>query len=123
MTLADSGAVTITFAGSGDAFGSGGRFRACIHLRQLAGPPVLVDCGAFDGRHAGLYLAAISMRSPGMMRLCGAESTMRIVAGHGGGPKCLRSATGVVSTTGIVGLTPGWRIRVAHRCRQNAGSR
>jgi len=29
--------VTVTFAGSGDAFGSGGRFQACIHLR-LAGP-------------------------------------------------------------------------------------
>ena len=46
VTLADSGAVTITFAGSGDAFGSGGRFQACIHLRQPAGPPVLLDCGA-----------------------------------------------------------------------------
>jgi ribonuclease BN (tRNA processing enzyme) len=38
--------VTITFAGSGDAFGSGGRFQACIHLRPPAGPPVLLDCGA-----------------------------------------------------------------------------
>jgi ribonuclease BN (tRNA processing enzyme) len=39
--------VTVTFAGSGDAFGSGGRFQACIHLRS-AGPagPVLLDCGA-----------------------------------------------------------------------------
>ena len=46
VTLADSGVVTITFAGSGDAFGSGGRFQACIHLRQPAGPPVLLDCGA-----------------------------------------------------------------------------
>jgi ribonuclease BN (tRNA processing enzyme) len=40
-------AVTVTFAGTGDAFGSGGRFQACIHLR---GPgrsaPVLLDCGA-----------------------------------------------------------------------------
>jgi ribonuclease BN (tRNA processing enzyme) len=42
----------VTFAGSGDAFGSGGRFQACIHLRP-AGPaevagvaPVLLDCGA-----------------------------------------------------------------------------
>ncbi len=39
--------VTVTFAGSGDAFGSGGRYQACIHLR---GPgdsgPVLLDCGA-----------------------------------------------------------------------------
>lgn len=46
VTLADSGAVTITFAGSGDAFGSGGRFQACIHLRPSTGPPVLLDCGA-----------------------------------------------------------------------------
>jgi ribonuclease BN (tRNA processing enzyme) len=40
-------AVTVTFAGCGDAFGSGGRLQACIHLRQagLAGP-VLLDCGA-----------------------------------------------------------------------------
>ncbi len=39
--------VTVTFAGSGDAFGSGGRFQACIHLRGPGGaPPVLLDCGA-----------------------------------------------------------------------------
>jgi ribonuclease BN (tRNA processing enzyme) len=38
--------VTITFAGCGDAFGSGGRFQACIHLRPEANEPVLLDCGA-----------------------------------------------------------------------------
>jgi ribonuclease BN (tRNA processing enzyme) len=39
--------VTVTFAGSGDAFGSGGRFQACIHLRAEANhAPVLLDCGA-----------------------------------------------------------------------------
>jgi ribonuclease BN (tRNA processing enzyme) len=39
--------VTVTFAGSGDAFGSGGRYQACIHLRGSGGPgPVLLDCGA-----------------------------------------------------------------------------
>jgi ribonuclease BN (tRNA processing enzyme) len=37
--------VTVTFAGSGDAFGSGGRLQACIHL-QPASAPVLLDCGA-----------------------------------------------------------------------------
>jgi ribonuclease BN (tRNA processing enzyme) len=43
----DSAAVTVTFAGSGDAFGSGGRNQACIHLRESGGaPPVLLDCGA-----------------------------------------------------------------------------
>jgi ribonuclease BN (tRNA processing enzyme) len=38
--------VTITFAGSGDAFGSGGRYQACIHLRASGLGPVLLDCGA-----------------------------------------------------------------------------
>jgi ribonuclease BN (tRNA processing enzyme) len=38
--------VTVTFAGSGDAFGSGGRYQACIHLRAAGLPPVLLDCGA-----------------------------------------------------------------------------
>ena len=39
--------ITVTFAGCGDAFGSGGRFQACIHLRPGAGQgPVLLDCGA-----------------------------------------------------------------------------
>ncbi len=39
-------AVTVTFAGSGDAFGSGGRYQACIQLRPEGGDPVLLDCGA-----------------------------------------------------------------------------
>jgi ribonuclease BN (tRNA processing enzyme) len=39
-------AVTVTFAGSGDAFGSGGRYQACIHVRGPGSGPVLVDCGA-----------------------------------------------------------------------------
>lgn len=38
--------VTVTFAGCGDAFGSGGRFQACFHLRPAGLDPVLVDCGA-----------------------------------------------------------------------------
>jgi ribonuclease BN (tRNA processing enzyme) len=38
--------VTVTFAGSGDAFGSGGRYQACIHLRVPGQAPVLLDCGA-----------------------------------------------------------------------------
>ena len=37
--------VRVTFLGSGDAFGSGGRFQACILL--TGGPaPLLLDCGA-----------------------------------------------------------------------------
>jgi len=39
--------ITVTFAGCGDAFGSGGRFQACIHLRPGADQaPFLLDCGA-----------------------------------------------------------------------------
>lgn len=40
------GTVWVTFAGSGDAFGSGGRLQACIHVRAGGQPPVLLDCGA-----------------------------------------------------------------------------
>jgi ribonuclease BN (tRNA processing enzyme) len=35
----------VRFAGSGDAFGSGGRWQTCIHL-DGAGQVLLVDCGA-----------------------------------------------------------------------------
>jgi len=38
--------VVVTFAGSGDAFGSGGRYQACIHLRAAGQAPALLDCGA-----------------------------------------------------------------------------
>ena len=38
--------VAVTFAGCGDAFGSGGRYQACIHLRTPGQAPVLLDCGA-----------------------------------------------------------------------------
>jgi ribonuclease BN (tRNA processing enzyme) len=38
--------VTVTFAGSGDAFGSGGRFQACIHLAWPGRAAALLDCGA-----------------------------------------------------------------------------
>jgi ribonuclease BN (tRNA processing enzyme) len=37
--------VKVRFLGSGDAFGSGGRFQTCIHL-ESGGAQVLVDCGA-----------------------------------------------------------------------------
>jgi ribonuclease BN (tRNA processing enzyme) len=37
--------LTIQFVGSGDAFGSGGRFQACISVRW-AQAHVLLDCGA-----------------------------------------------------------------------------
>jgi ribonuclease BN (tRNA processing enzyme) len=37
----------LTVAGSGDAFGSGGRFQTCMALADHPGPPtVLLDCGA-----------------------------------------------------------------------------
>jgi ribonuclease BN (tRNA processing enzyme) len=38
--------VTVTFAGTGDAFGSGGRFQTCIHMARPGRPAVLLDCGA-----------------------------------------------------------------------------
>jgi ribonuclease BN (tRNA processing enzyme) len=37
--------VRVQFVGSGDAFGSGGRWQTCIHV-QAGDQPVLVDCGA-----------------------------------------------------------------------------
>jgi ribonuclease BN (tRNA processing enzyme) len=37
--------VALTFIGSGDAFGSGGRFQTCLHLSG-AGEALLIDCGA-----------------------------------------------------------------------------
>jgi len=37
--------VTLTFLGSGDAFGSGGRFQTCLALRG-GGATILLDCGA-----------------------------------------------------------------------------
>ncbi len=36
----------LQFLGSGDAFGSGGRFNTCFHLERQAHGNVLVDCGA-----------------------------------------------------------------------------
>lgn len=38
--------LVVTFAGSGDAFGSGGRYQACVHLRAPDSSAVLLDCGA-----------------------------------------------------------------------------
>lgn len=37
--------IELTFIGSGDAFGSGGRFQTCL-LLSGAGEPMLIDCGA-----------------------------------------------------------------------------
>jgi ribonuclease BN (tRNA processing enzyme) len=37
--------VALRFLGSGDAFGSGGRFQTCMHLSG-AGAALLIDCGA-----------------------------------------------------------------------------
>ena len=37
--------VAVRFLGSGDAFGSGGRFQACIHVRSQSAN-LLLDCGA-----------------------------------------------------------------------------
>jgi ribonuclease BN (tRNA processing enzyme) len=45
MSAGVEAAVKVRFLGSGDAFGSGGRFQTCIHV-EAAGAQVLVDCGA-----------------------------------------------------------------------------
>jgi ribonuclease BN (tRNA processing enzyme) len=46
MSTSEDPTVTVTFVGCGDAFGSGGRYQACIHLHHRQGPVVLLDCGA-----------------------------------------------------------------------------
>ena len=38
--------VRVQFIGSGDAFGSGGRFQTCILFRGNGAQPLLIDCGA-----------------------------------------------------------------------------
>ncbi|HET9967356.1 MAG TPA: MBL fold metallo-hydrolase [Streptosporangiaceae bacterium] len=43
--MREDDAMRVRFAGSGDAFGSGGRWQTCIHLSG-EGQVVLVDCGA-----------------------------------------------------------------------------
>lgn len=44
--MTSAGGVAVTFAGSGDAFGSGGRLQACIAVQAGDQPPILLDCGA-----------------------------------------------------------------------------
>jgi ribonuclease BN (tRNA processing enzyme) len=46
VSSAERQTVSVTFAGCGDAFGSGGRFQACIHLQPDGAAPLLLDCGA-----------------------------------------------------------------------------
>jgi ribonuclease BN (tRNA processing enzyme) len=38
--------VKLTFLGSGDAFGTGGRFNTCFHVQTGEGAAFLIDCGA-----------------------------------------------------------------------------
>jgi ribonuclease BN (tRNA processing enzyme) len=42
----DLATVQVQFIGSGDAFGSGGRFQTCIMIRATGTEPLLIDCGA-----------------------------------------------------------------------------
>ena len=54
-------AVRLLFLGSGDNFGSGGRFQACIHV-DTGGVRFLIDCGAsslIPMKRAGISSAAI----------------------------------------------------------------
>ena len=49
VSLADQGLrvdTRVTFAGSGDAFGSGGRLQACIAVQAAGHPTIVLDCGA-----------------------------------------------------------------------------
>ncbi|WP_283607722.1 MULTISPECIES: MBL fold metallo-hydrolase [Mycolicibacterium] len=46
VVMTGDGGVKVTFAGSGDAFGSGGRLQACIAVRAGELAPILLDCGA-----------------------------------------------------------------------------
>ena len=50
----------VTIHGSGDAFGSGGRFNTCFHLARQANGNVLIDCGA--SRTSGSRLLSVLMR-------------------------------------------------------------
>lgn len=50
--------LVVTFAGSGDAFGSDGRLQACFHVSRPQGSPFLIDCGATS--LAGLKRLGIS---------------------------------------------------------------
>src|SRR5881396_1829480 len=45
MSAGVEAGVRVRFLGSGDAFGSGGRFQTCIHV-EAAGAQALLDCGA-----------------------------------------------------------------------------
>lgn len=45
MSAVDEGPVELTFVGSGDAFGSGGRLFTCLHVSHPTGA-FLIDCGA-----------------------------------------------------------------------------
>ena len=101
----------MTFAGSGDAFGSGGRFQACVHL-QPAGPavpagsaapaPVLLDCGATSLpalRRCGLDPGAIA-----------AVFVSHLHGGHFGGLPFL------ILDAQFAGRTSGWPRRASSVC-------
>ncbi|CAM3540123.1 hypothetical protein KIPE111705_13290 [Kibdelosporangium persicum] len=49
--------VRVTFAGSGDASGSGGRFQACLHIERGPGPPFLILDDQFARRTGPLVVA------------------------------------------------------------------
>jgi ribonuclease BN (tRNA processing enzyme) len=46
MSRPPSAGLRLRFLGSGDAFGSGGRFQTCLCLEAPEGPRTLIDCGA-----------------------------------------------------------------------------
>jgi|GEM_PF-3061251 len=72
MTFPDGDAIAtgvcVQFLGSGDAFGSGGRFQTCLLLRG-AGRLFLIDCGASS--LIAMKRAGVSPREIGCVVLSG----------------------------------------------------
>jgi ribonuclease BN (tRNA processing enzyme) len=66
----------VRFAGTGDAFGSGGRWQTCIHL-SAGGQVLLVDCGA-----SSLVALKAQGMDPGMV---GAVAVTHLHGDHFGG--------------------------------------
>ncbi|MGZ6869369.1 MAG: MBL fold metallo-hydrolase [Frankiaceae bacterium] len=70
----------VRFAGSGDAFGSGGRWQTCIHLSG-GGQVLLVDCGA---------TSLVALKAQGLdPNTVGAVAVTHLHGDHFGGPPFL----------------------------------
>jgi ribonuclease BN (tRNA processing enzyme) len=103
--------VRVTFAGCGDAFGSGARFQACIHLDHASlDVPVLLDCGATSLtalRQCGL--------DPGEI---GAVFVSHLHGDHFGGLPFLILGSRLRSSNWSPGIRPPWRASGPTRWRR-----